>query len=126
ATVRRIVATSDRWSSTTGSTIAVTRPVLVARGGSVAEPPRTVRDPHQRRAVRSPVNVRVHWRFHDAVSPQSDTFGHMTTSALTPQELRRLVEEVLGRYGMTIEEFVAADIDELESDELRDMWLMTR
>jgi len=50
----------------------------------------------------------------------------MTTAPLTPDELRRLVIEVLDRYGMSVAEFLAADVDDLESDELRDLWLMVK
>lgn len=50
----------------------------------------------------------------------------MTTAPLTPEKLRLLVVEVLDRYGMSVEEFVAADVDDLESDELRDLWLMVK
>jgi hypothetical protein len=56
----------------------------------------------------------------------ADSVNTVTTGALTPAELRQLVEEVLTGYGMTVEEFVAADIDDLPSDELRDMWLMVK
>ena len=37
----------------------------------------------------------------------------------------RFVADVLARYGLTVEQFIAADIDELEEHELRDLWLMT-
>ncbi|MFV0372742.1 hypothetical protein [Microbacterium sp.] len=50
----------------------------------------------------------------------------MTTAPLTPEDLRRLVTEVLDRYGITVAEFVDADVDDLESDELRDLWLMVK
>lgn len=50
----------------------------------------------------------------------------MTTSPLTPERLRLLVAEVLDRYRMSVEEFVAVDVDDLESDELRDLWLMVK
>lgn len=50
----------------------------------------------------------------------------MTTEPLTEEELRNQVAGVLRRYGMTVDEFVAADIDDLPSDELRDVWLMVK
>jgi len=48
----------------------------------------------------------------------------MTTAPLTVDDLRRDVEAVLRSYGMSVDEFVATDVDDLPSDELRDLWLM--
>ena len=50
----------------------------------------------------------------------------VTTAPITLDELRRDVEVVLARYGMTVYEFVAAEVDDLASDELRDLWLMVK
>jgi hypothetical protein len=50
----------------------------------------------------------------------------VTTAPLTAEDLRRQVSAVLHRYGMSVADFVAADIDDLESDELRDLWLMVK
>jgi hypothetical protein len=50
----------------------------------------------------------------------------MTTAPLTLDELRREVEAVLARYGMSVDEFVGSDVDDLPSDELRDLWLMVK
>jgi len=50
----------------------------------------------------------------------------MTTAPLTVDELRREVEAALRPYGITVDDFVAADVDDLPSDELRDLWLMVR
>ena len=50
----------------------------------------------------------------------------MTTAPLTAEDLRQQVSAVLDRYGMSVADFVVADIDELESDELRDLWLMVK
>jgi hypothetical protein len=50
----------------------------------------------------------------------------MTTAPLTLDDLRREVEAVLARYGMSVDEFVVADVDDLPSDELRDLWLMVK
>lgn len=50
----------------------------------------------------------------------------MTTEPLTESELRNQVAQVLRRYGMSVDDFVAADIDDLPSDELRDVWLMVK
>jgi len=36
------------------------------------------------------------------------------------------VTEVLDGYGLSVDEFLKADIDSLESDELRDLWLIIR
>lgn len=52
--------------------------------------------------------------------------GVVATAPLTPESLRLLVVEVLDHYGMTVEDFVDADVDDLESDELRDLWLMVK
>ena len=45
---------------------------------------------------------------------------------MSAEELRRQVAEVLANYGLSVNEFLKADIDDLESDELRDIWLMVR
>lgn len=50
----------------------------------------------------------------------------MTTAPLTLEQLRREVETVLARYGMSVDEFLSADVDDLPSDELRDLWLMVK
>lgn len=50
----------------------------------------------------------------------------MTTAPLTLEQLRREVEAVLARYGISVDEFVSADVDDLPSDELRDLWLMVK
>jgi hypothetical protein len=50
----------------------------------------------------------------------------MTTAPLTLDALRPQVEDVLAPYGMTVDEFVASDVDDLPSDELRDLWLMVK
>ena len=50
----------------------------------------------------------------------------MPVETITAEELRRDVTDVLARYGMTLDAFVAADLDDLDDDELRDLWLMTR
>ncbi len=50
----------------------------------------------------------------------------MITAPLTREELRRQVTEVLDDYGLSVDEFLEADIDSLESDELRDLWLIIR
>ena len=50
----------------------------------------------------------------------------MTTAPLTPEELRREVALVLAPHGMSVDEFIAADVDDLATDELRDLWLMVK
>ncbi|MFN3257894.1 MAG: hypothetical protein ACE37B_19615 [Ilumatobacter sp.] len=50
----------------------------------------------------------------------------MTTAPLTSDDLRRQVADVVAPYGMTVDEFVACDVDDLPSDELRDLWLMVK
>jgi len=50
----------------------------------------------------------------------------VTTPPLTPDSLRDLVAKALERYGMSVEDFVKADVDDLENDELRDLWLMVK
>ena len=54
------------------------------------------------------------------------TVTSMTTAPLTVDALRREVEAVLARYGMSVDEFVSSDVDDLPSDELRDLWLMVK
>lgn len=50
----------------------------------------------------------------------------MTTAPLTSEELRQQVAEVLANYGLSVDELLQANIDDLESDELRDLWLMVK
>ncbi|MHB1089845.1 MAG: hypothetical protein ACYC06_00300 [Ilumatobacteraceae bacterium] len=50
----------------------------------------------------------------------------MTTAPLTSEELRQQVADVLANYGLSVDELLQADIDDLESDELRDLWLMVK
>ena len=50
----------------------------------------------------------------------------MTTALLTSEELRQQVAEVLANYGLSVDQLLQADIDDLESDELRDLWLMVK
>lgn len=50
----------------------------------------------------------------------------MSFERITAVELRRDVADVLDRYDMTLDDFIAADLDDLEDDELRDLWLLTR
>lgn len=49
------------------------------------------------------------------------------TQVLTRDDVRRAVESVLDGYGLTLGQFIAAgEADELEADELRDLWLMNK
>lgn len=50
----------------------------------------------------------------------------MTTAPLTSETLRRQVEAVVAPYGLSVDDFVASDVDDLPSDELRDLWLMVK
>lgn len=50
----------------------------------------------------------------------------VTTAPVTSEALRREVSAVVEVAGLTLEQFLNSDIDELESDELRDLWLMVR
>jgi len=50
----------------------------------------------------------------------------MTTTPLTSEALRGQVEAVVAPYGMSVDEFVVSDVDDLPSDELRDLWLMVK
>lgn len=50
----------------------------------------------------------------------------MTTAPLTSEALRRQVDAVVAPYGLSVDEFVASDVDDLPSDELRDLWLMVK
>jgi hypothetical protein len=50
----------------------------------------------------------------------------MTTAPLTAEDLRRDVAAVLDGYGLSVDEFLASDVDDLGSDELRDLWLMVK
>lgn len=47
----------------------------------------------------------------------------MTVITITKDELRESVIETLKKYNMSIEEFLATDIDDLENAELRDLSL---
>jgi len=48
----------------------------------------------------------------------------VTTEPITEKQLRDEVAAVVERYGLTVDSFLATDLDELEDDELRDLWLM--
>lgn len=50
----------------------------------------------------------------------------MPTAPMTLDELRQEVAGVLAPYGISVDEFVAVDVDDLETDELRDLWLMVK
>lgn len=50
----------------------------------------------------------------------------MTTATITLDELRHVVDEAVSRYGMTTDEFLRADIDDLPGYDLRDLWLLVR
>jgi len=50
----------------------------------------------------------------------------MRTAPLTSEDLRQQVAEVLVNSGMSVDQLLQADIDDLESDDLRDLWLMVR
>ena len=50
----------------------------------------------------------------------------MTTAPLTSEALRSQVEAVVEPYGLSVDVFVASDVDDLPSDELRDLWLMVK
>lgn len=50
----------------------------------------------------------------------------MTTAPMTLDELRQEVAVVLAPYGMSVDEFVSVDVDDLQTDELRDLWLMVK
>ena len=54
------------------------------------------------------------------------TAALMTTAPMTLHELRHEVAVVLAPYGMSVDEFVAVDVDDLQTDELRDLWLMVK
>lgn len=60
------------------------------------------------------------------VSLPVGTVAGVTTSALTSQELRRMVAEALEPHDMSVDEFLGSDVDDLEADELRDLWLMVK
>lgn len=55
-----------------------------------------------------------------------NTIANMTNDPLTVEELRRQVNEVLAKYQMTLDDFLKSDIDDLDSVELRDLWLMVK
>ncbi|MCB0998139.1 MAG: hypothetical protein KDB40_02490 [Acidimicrobiales bacterium] len=50
----------------------------------------------------------------------------MTTEPMTLDELRQEVADVLVPYALSVDQFVALDVDDLPSDALRDLWLMVR
>ena len=50
----------------------------------------------------------------------------MTTAPMTLDELRQEVAVVLAPYGIFVDEFVGVDVDDLQTDELRDLWLMVK
>lgn len=50
----------------------------------------------------------------------------MITKPVTLAQLRQDVAQVAGRYGISVEGFLRSDIDDLPSDELRDLWLMVK
>ena len=50
----------------------------------------------------------------------------MTTAPMTLDELRQEVAVVLAPYGMSVDEFVSVDVDDLQTDELRDLWLVVK
>ena len=54
------------------------------------------------------------------------TVNLVTTAPLTLDELRLEVEAVLAPYGMPVDEFVASDVDDLPSDDLRDLSLTVK
>ena len=45
---------------------------------------------------------------------------------MTLDELRQEVADVLVPYALSVDQFVALDVDDLPSDALRDLWLMVR
>lgn len=50
----------------------------------------------------------------------------MTTETLTHEQLRAQVQDALSPHGLSIEEFVRRGrADELQEDDLRDLWLAT-
>lgn len=49
-----------------------------------------------------------------------------TTDPVTSEVLRREVSAVVEAAGLTLDEFLDSDIDDLATDELRDLWLMVR
>jgi hypothetical protein len=50
----------------------------------------------------------------------------VTTAPLTSEALRCQVEAVVAPFGLSVDQFVASDVDDLPSDELRDVWLMVK
>ena len=52
------------------------------------------------------------------------TVNHMTTTPITKDQIREQIEQVVSPHGLTVEEFLAFDLDEIDDDELRDLWLM--
>lgn len=55
----------------------------------------------------------------------TDTSRSVEVTHISMEELRRQVTEVLDKYNLDTDEFLRTDIDELETVELRDLWLMT-
>lgn len=50
----------------------------------------------------------------------------LTTAPLTSKALRGQVEGVVAPFGLSVDEFVASDVDDLPTDELRDVWMMVK
>ena len=50
----------------------------------------------------------------------------VATAPLTSEALRRQVEAVVVPFGLSVDQFVASDVDDLPSDVLRDVWLMVK
>lgn len=55
----------------------------------------------------------------------TDTNRSVEVTHISMEGLRRQVTEVLDKYNLDTDEFLRTDIDELETVELRDLWLMT-
>lgn len=50
----------------------------------------------------------------------------MASAPITADELRHEVSTVLARHGWTLEDFLAADVDDFDDVELRELWLLTQ
>jgi hypothetical protein len=50
----------------------------------------------------------------------------VTTAPISIEQLRRDVADVLDSHGVTLDEFIASDLDDWDHYELRELWLMTR
>jgi phenylalanyl-tRNA synthetase beta subunit len=50
----------------------------------------------------------------------------MTTDPITEEQLRDQVARALSPYGIAVDVFLATDHDDLENNELRDLWLMVK